>query len=93
MPLLGRIWLDPVRILQLWLQSDLGGLAPAGNDGLWVDPHVDELLRLPDELRGEHCHARRSVTHLVILRMQVSEIITCKQLQPVFRIRILPFIV
>ena len=28
----------------------LSCLSPAGNDGLGMDPHVDELLRLSDEL-------------------------------------------
>ena len=45
----------------------LSCLSPAGNDGLGMDPHVDELLRLSDELWGEDCHAGRPVTHLVIL--------------------------
>ena len=45
----------------------LGSLPPASNDCLWVYPHLDEPLRLPDELGGEDGHAGGPVTYLLVL--------------------------
>ena len=46
----------------------LGCQPVAGNDCLGMDPHVDEPLRLPDQLGGQHRHAGRPVTDLLVLR-------------------------
>ena len=34
---------------------------------LWVDPHVNQLLRLPDQLAGKHRDGGRSVADLAVL--------------------------
>ena len=39
------------------------------HDRLRVDLHPDELLRLPEQLRREHGHARRPVPNFVVLHL------------------------
>ena len=39
------------------------------HDRLRMDPEPDELLRLPEQLRREHRHARRPVPDLVVLHL------------------------
>ena len=46
---------------------DVCGLSPSGDDGLWVDPHVDELFSLAEELGGEDGDGGGAVTHLFVL--------------------------
>mmetsp|Transcript_10172 Transcript_10172/g.28758 ORF Transcript_10172/g.28758 Transcript_10172/m.28758 type:complete len:504 (-) Transcript_10172:27-1538(-) len=49
------------------LQRAVHGLPVPLDDRLGVEPHVHELLGLPQKLPGEHDHGGRSVAHLVVL--------------------------